>query len=154
MASNISISKTHIEKFFQEEDLDNIPLSTEITLYNKYKYAFISEVVSILYLHSEKDISDQLHKIITLLIQIPDEEYEKEEFKKTHWDLKPDSKIKRKEGLHIQIPDDFDYEINDYLTLLKQVRCLMSCCKKIGEKGELCKLERRLMVIYLNQLNH
>lgn len=154
MASNISISKTHIEKFFQEGDLDNIPLTTENTSYNRYKYTFISEVVSILYLHSEEDISDQLHKIITLLIQIPNEEYEKEEFTEANWELKPHTKRKKKEDLHIQILDDFEYEISDYLTLLKQLRCLIPCCKKLGEKGELCKLERRVMLIYLKQLNH
>ncbi|TFF98729.1 MAG: hypothetical protein EU547_00630 [Promethearchaeota archaeon] len=153
MASNISISKTHIERFFQEEDLDNIPLSTERTTYHPYKYSFISEVVTILYLHSKENISDELHKIITVLIEIPDNKYERKEFKEVKWKIKTIQKNKGKEGLHLPINENLEYEIEDYLNLLKQVRSLVSCCKRIQDKGDLCKLERQLMLIYLKKLN-
>jgi hypothetical protein len=153
MASNISISKTHIERFFQEEDLDKIPLTTKATTYHKFKYSFISEIVSILYLHSTEDISDQLHKLITVLLQIPDKKYESKEFTEANWNINPTPKNIDKEELHLKIDDNYNYQIEDYLRLLNQVRCLMPCCKEIQEKGDLCKLERRLMLIYLKQLN-
>ncbi len=152
MVINISISKTHIEKFFQE-DLDSIPVNVHSTCFHEIKYTFLSELISIFYLHSTYSFLDGFHNALNILADIPDTRFEKEIFTGGRKGGKSRAYQDNNKGLNIPLNERLNYDIDSYLILLDKVRFLVAYCKGLNEKAELCKLERRLMLIYLKELN-
>jgi len=150
MASNVSINKTHFEKFFQK-DLDSLPINSDELTFHENKFNFISQLLSLLHTYSDESPLEDLHNIVKILLKVPNKQFEKDFFAQFTPLFTEIDNMTTKLILYNKI----EYSINDYLKFLRIIRVFLLKCQDFNlyEKGDLCKLERFLMKIYLKKMN-
>ncbi len=150
MASNVYVKKTHFEKFFQK-DLDSLPIQSDELSFHENKFNFISQLISLLHTHSVENPLEDLHDIVNILLRIPNKEFENDFFTQFAPVFTEIDNVNTKLIMYNQI----EYSIDEYLKFLRIIRVFILKCHdfNIYEKGDLCKLERFLMKIYLKKIN-
>ncbi|MBD3193887.1 MAG: hypothetical protein GF317_02450 [Candidatus Lokiarchaeota archaeon] len=153
MASNVYIEGIHIEKFFQQKDLDiKFKIETDEIDLHERKYNFISELICVFSNSNDSLIfSKKFTPIIDILCKVPSKLFKNQEFKSCLIE-KPNYNESK---VNISLNKEKLLQENDFLTLLDKLRIIIDAVNDLdcNKKADLCKMERSLMKLYLKKLS-